>query len=177
MRAKIRVRQGGETVYAMTRTLVLGIGDTLLGDQGAGIHALRRVERLLGRPHGLAYLDGSRSSHGFPFTLPNFHRWIVLGAGHLQRTPGTIELFEGPAMDAFLRRDGRGAHESDLARWLEHARRHGTLPARRALVAIQPEHAQPGARTSWRVRAALDEAAAAAIGYVCHWDVAAKACA
>lgn len=165
-------------MYAMTRTLVLGIGNTLLGDQGAGIHALRRVERLLGRLHGVAYVDGSRASHGVPSTLQNFDRWIVLGAGHLERTPGAIEIFEGPRMDAFVRRDGCGAHESELARWLEHARQCGTLPARRALVAIQPEHAHGGARTSWRVRAALDEAAAAAIGYVCHWDVeAAQACA
>ena len=164
-------------MYAMTRTLVLGIGNTLLGDEGAGILALRRVERLLGCLRDVAYLDGSRPSRGLPSTLQNFDRWIVLGAGHLQRTPGTIEIFEGPAMDAFLRRDGRGAHEADLARWLEHARRHGTLPGRRALVAIQPEHAQPGARTSWRVRTALDEVAAAAIGYVCHWNVDAQACA
>jgi hydrogenase maturation protease len=162
---------------ASTRTLVLGIGNTLLSDHGAGVHALRRVERLLGRVSGVEYFDGSTSSQSLQTTLGDYHRWVVLDAGQLERTPGTIETFEGPDMDTFLGRDGRGAHESDLARLLEVARSHGTLPARRALVAIQPECVNLGSRTSGRVRAVLDEAAAAAIGFICHWDVEAEACA
>jgi hydrogenase maturation protease len=164
-------------MYATTRTLVLGIGNTLLGDQGAGIHALRRVERLLGRLRGVEYVDGSTPSQTLTSSLLNADRWIVLDAGHLERAPGAIEIFEGSAMDEFLGRDGRGEHESDLGRWLEQARRQGRLPARRALVAIQPERVEAGSRTSGRVRAVLDEAAAAAIGFICHWDTDTQVCA
>ena len=160
---------------ASTHTLVLGIGNTLFSDHGAGVHALRRVERLLGRVRGVEYLDGSTLSSSLLATLAYFERWIVLDAAQLERIPGTIETYEGSAMDEFLGRDRRGPHETDLARLLEQARRDGALPAKRALVAIQPDRVHPGSRTSWRVRAVLDEAAAAAIGFICHWGVEADA--
>ena len=147
-----------------TDTLVLGIGNTLAGDDGAGLHALRRVERLLGDVRGIEYLDASTLSRGLLPTLARFTRWVVLDAAQLERIPGTIETFEGRAMDEFLDRDHRNAHESGLAELLAQARVEGKLPAHR------------GARTSWRVTAVLDEAAAAAIGFICHWDAEAVAC-
>jgi hydrogenase maturation protease len=163
-------RQGGRTVRASTETLVLGIGNTQFGDDGAGVHALRRVESLLGGADGVQFLDGSALTAALLPTLERFERWIVLDASNLQRAPGTIETFEGPEMDEFLVRPRRTAHETGLADIVTGLRQGGKLPARRALVAIQPDRVEPAASPSRRVTAMLDEAAVAAISFICHWD-------
>jgi hydrogenase maturation protease len=168
-------RQGGRSVRGSTDTLVLGIGNTQLGDDGAGVHALRHVERLLGGADGVEFLDGSALTQALLPTLERFERWIVLDASNLQRTPGTIETFEGPDMDEFLARPRRATHETSLAEVVTGLRQGGKLPARRALVAIQPDRVDPAPRPSRRVTAVLDEAAVAAISFICHWDAEAGA--
>ena len=47
------------------KTLVLGIGNTLLTDEGAGIHALQALQEKFPEATGVTYLDGGTLS----FTL------------------------------------------------------------------------------------------------------------
>jgi hydrogenase maturation protease len=49
----------------MTKTLVLGIGNTLLSDEGLGIHLLHYLSRKYPHLPGVTYLDGGTLS----FTL------------------------------------------------------------------------------------------------------------
>jgi hydrogenase maturation protease len=74
--------------------------------------------------------------------------------------PGTVRVFEGDAMDAQLIGRKRSAHEVALADLMGAAALGGRLPARRALVAVEPSSTALGLGPT--------PAVASAIPQLCH---------
>jgi hydrogenase maturation protease len=122
----------------LQRTLVLGIGNTLLGDDGAGVHALRYLEK---RPEGrlLELVDAGTLGFTLLPLIEDHARLIVIDAALLEAPPGTVRLFQGTAMDSFLSRPRRSVHEIGICDLLHATRLGGRFPDHRALIGIQPE--------------------------------------
>lgn len=154
----------------MGTTLILGIGNTLLGDEGAGVHAARRVGEIAGHRRDLALLDGGTLGFTLLPALQDHDRLIVLDAARLDEAPGTVRCFESGAMDEFLGRPRGSVHEVGLRDLLDMARLSERLPARRALIGIQPGLVDWRDTPSESVRAALDAAARMALAVLDRWD-------
>ncbi|MGF1548678.1 MAG: HyaD/HybD family hydrogenase maturation endopeptidase [Thiotrichales bacterium] len=123
----------------MPKTLILGIGNTLLSDEGAGI----RVVQILADEHvdhpEIECLDGGTLSFTLAGPVGDAEHLIVVDTAELSAEPGTVRVFCDGAMDAFIGRGGRrSVHEVGLEDVLTIARLEGRLPARRALIGIQP---------------------------------------
>jgi Ni,Fe-hydrogenase maturation factor len=74
----------------MDRILVLGIGNTLLSDEGVGIHLLNRLrERRLARLYGVRWLDGGTLSFTLAPEIEDCDALLVLDAARLDAEPGT----------------------------------------------------------------------------------------
>ncbi len=158
---------------SLKSTLILGIGNTLLGDEGAGVHALERIRALLGDATDVDLLDGgtlvlhvAADARGLPATDRARRR----AARTRRRARSTA--FEGPAMDEFLGRPRRSVHEVGLCDLMDMARLSGCFPQQRALIGIQPEFVDWSETCSPPVAAALDEVARRAVDFVRRWDAA-----
>jgi hydrogenase maturation protease len=151
-------------------TLILGIGNTLLGDEGAGIHALEHISRKLGPDADVEIMDGGTLSFTLLPTLEAYERLIVLDAAQLNAPAGTVAAFEGTAMDEFLGRPRRSVHEVGLCDLMNMAQLSGCFPSRRALVGLQPEFIDWSETPSAAVAAALDGAADVVVELVQRWD-------
>ena len=140
--------------------LVLGIGNTLLSDEGVGVHAVRCLES--GEPlPGVQYLDGGTLSFTLAATIEDSEQLIVVDAAELGAPAGTVRCFEGEAMDAFLGSSRkRSVHEVSLLDLMAVVLLAGRLPGRRALVGIQPHNLDWGHDPSPAVRQAIPEACA-----------------
>ncbi|HET7204585.1 MAG TPA: HyaD/HybD family hydrogenase maturation endopeptidase [Steroidobacteraceae bacterium] len=154
----------------MKSTLILGIGNTLLGDEGAGVHALERVRTLLGDATDVELIDAGTLCFTLLPTLEAYRRLVVLDAAQLGAPAGTVAAFEGPAMDEFLGRPRRSVHEVGLCDLMDMARLSGCFPRQRVLIGIQPEFVDWSETCSPPVAAALDEAAQRAVDCVRRWD-------
>jgi hydrogenase maturation protease len=149
--------------------LILGIGNTLLGDEGAGVHALQRLHADSGNGT-VELLDAGTLGFNLLPTLEVHPRLIVIDAAELDAPPGTVRVFEGPAMDKFLARPRRSVHEVGIGDLLQMLRLGDNLPAWRALVGVQPllidwsEHLSPAVARS------LDEMAAQVRALVARWN-------
>ncbi len=121
--------------------LVLGLGNSLLGDDGTGPRVVARLRAVSGLPAGTSLLDGGTLSFTLLAEIEDAGGLIAVDAAELDAAPGTVRVLEGEAMDAFLR-SGRCAsvHEVSLSELIDMARLTDHLPERRALVAVQPEH-------------------------------------
>jgi hydrogenase maturation protease len=125
------------------KIVVLGIGNTLLGDEGAGVHALHALKARAGSLNitDVDYLDGGTLSFTLAAPIGEADRLIVIDAAQLKDTPGSVRLFEDDAMDDFLGNQRKASvHEVGLIDLMVMARLAGTFPARRALIGIQPEY-------------------------------------
>ena len=71
-------------------TLVLGIGNTLLTDEGVGVHVINRLaENYPGFPD-VTFLDGGTLSFSLAGELANHDRLIVVDAAHTGKSPGSV---------------------------------------------------------------------------------------
>ena len=156
------------------KTLVLGIGNTLLTDEGVGIHVTQHLQTLLPPSEDVEILDGGTLSFTLAGPIEDADALIVVDAAQLQSTPGTLRVFEGDAMDAFLMGNPKSSvHEVGLTDLMSIARLTGHWPTRRALVAIQPETVDWGEQPTVLVAAAVPLACARIQTLLDNWrDVA-----
>jgi hydrogenase maturation protease len=153
------------------RTLVLGIGNTLLGDEGVGVHAVHALEARLGSPKNVQFLDGGTLSFTLAGPIESTDQLIVIDAAQLNAPPGTVQAFEGEEMDRFLgRQRKRSVHEVGLLDLMTIARLTDALPARRALIAVQPEYVDWADAPTPAVAAAIPRACDIANGLIERWQ-------
>lgn len=159
-------------MYAMSQPkrsiAVVGIGNSLLTDDGAGIHTLEQfaaangdddVDCLDGGTVGLALLD----------RLSDLDGLIALDAMKLGKSPGAVTVLLGEDMDSHLRNQRGSVHEVGLSDLMDALRLRGDLPENRALIGIEPEYMDWGTEPTAAVAAALPEAAAATRELVHTW--------
>jgi len=150
-------------------TLILGIGNVLLSDEGIGVHMLGYMRDRYPDLPGVSYLDGGTLSFTLAPHIEAVNNLVVIDAAELDAVPGTIEIFTGEAMDRFAGRTKSSVHEVSLGDLISIARLCDHLPENRALVAIQPQEVDWGSKPSTRVAAAMPEAAALAASLVKKW--------
>jgi hydrogenase maturation protease len=118
--------------------LVLGFGNILLGDDGAGVSIVERL-RADALFDACELIDGGTLSFTLLPYVEATDALLVVDAAELEASPGMVALFEGSAMDSFLRSARRRTvHEVGIIDLLDMARLRGSLPSRRALLCIQP---------------------------------------
>lgn len=154
-------------------TLILGIGNTLLSDEGAGIHALEYLRRRHPSIPGVQYLDGGTLSFTLAGEIEEADNLIVIDAARLDALPGTVRCMAGSEMDRFLGKGRCSVHEVGLLDLMDIARLTDSFPAHRALIGIQPETVAWGDVPSPPVLKAFPEVAAHALGLLEQWAGAA----
>ena len=152
----------------MTGTLVLGVGNILLADEGAGVHAMRYLQGTRDLPD-TAYLDGSTLSFTLAADIAAADNLIVFDAAQLNAEPGAVRVFEDDEVDEFLRSGRRSVHEVGFADLMDIARLEGTLPRHYALIGIQPEQLGWGEAPGAAVTRAIPEAAEHAAALIEKW--------
>jgi hydrogenase maturation protease len=86
----------------MGRTLILGIGNLLLTDDGVGVHTLRRLQQMPGIPADVQLIDGGTCGLDLLQYVANLDRLIIIDAGKIGSTPGKITRITGDKVPAYL---------------------------------------------------------------------------
>jgi hydrogenase maturation protease len=149
--------------------LVLGFGNVLLSDDGAGVRLVERLRSELGAD-AADFVDAGTLSFSLLSYVEEADSMLVIDAADLNGAPGAVGLFEGAAMDNFLKSARRRTvHEVGLIDLLDMARLHDCLPRRRALLCIQPLRIDWSERLSPPVAQALPEAGRMARATLQRW--------
>lgn len=158
------------TPRTQPRILVLGIGNTLLSDEGIGVHAMSRLQWECGDLPGVEFLDGGTLSFTLAAPIGNADCLIVIDAAELREEPGEVRLFVDGEMDRYLGNSPkRSVHEVGLLDLMAVACLTDSLPQRRALIGIQPHSVAWGDEPSEPVAAALPAACAMAQELIREW--------
>lgn len=152
------------------KTLILGIGNTLLTDEGAGIHALNLLQSEYPDIPNLTYVDGGTLSFTLATWIEDCTNLIVFDAAQLNQPAGTVKTFIDDTFDDFLGASKRSAHEVGLLDLMDIARLTGHFPKHRALIGIQPEFMSWGMQPSKPVQDALKQAVDSAAKLINQWQ-------
>lgn len=153
------------------KMLILGIGNTLLADEGVGIVAMEALAARYGKREDMEFLDGGTLSFTLAVPISECDALLVIDAAELGAAPGTVRSFEGEEMDRFLGENRKSSvHEVGLLDLRSVSLLTGHWPARRALVAIQPARVDWGETLTPAVAAVLPQICEIAAGIVTRFS-------
>jgi hydrogenase maturation protease len=154
----------------MTSTLIAGLGNIFLGDDGFGVEVVRRLQERRGGswPPGVRVLDcGIRGIDLYYALLDGVDLAILVDATHRDGPPGSVYVIEPSADEAAIANGPPvfvSPHELEPAKVLQAVRAEGATPERVVLVGCEPasfgtEDGEPGRiGLSDPVAEAVDEA-------------------
>ena len=153
------------------KTLVLGIGNTLLTDEGVGVHVLQALAPELANWPDVTLLDGGTLSFTLAGPIEDADALIVVDAANIKSKPGEWALLKGNAMDAFLMGNRKSTvHEVGLTDLRAIAILAGHWPEKRAMLAIRPDVVDWGEFPTPAVAAAIPPACAAIVEQIREWQ-------
>ena len=86
------------------RAVVLGIGNTILTDEAAGVRAVEALERAYKMPANVQVIDGGTSGMEMIEDLSNLDFLIVIDVVKTGAAAGTVVKIEGDQIPVFFRR-------------------------------------------------------------------------
>ncbi len=138
----------------MNRTLVLGLGNNLLRDDGFGIKVIERLERISlpaeiinGATLGLSLLE----------ILKNYQKAIVVDAVDMGKTPGTVGRFTSQQIIDLPESRNFSLHEIGLLEILKIGRSLEEDFNNVIIIGVQPGEISPGEQLSPEVEDKIPE--------------------
>lgn len=146
--------------------VVLGIGNTLLRDDGVGVHVVRELERLADQgqvalPPGTTLLDAGTLGQGLLPWLAGAGALVIVDAAEMGAQAGAVSVTRGEEIGMVPAPTAAGW--GGVLALLRDARLAGALPPATSLIGIQPGVIEIGLELSGPARAALPAAIAATL--------------
>jgi len=137
----------------MTGTIVLGLGNLVHADDGAGVHAIHALQRDERVPPGIALIDGGTQGLALLAHIACAARVLVIDAIDAGQPPGTLLRFEGSALKGL---PGKSSiHQLGFADMMIALELLGESPGGVVLIGIQRSSTEWGAELTPVVERAL----------------------
>ncbi len=140
----------------MTKTVILGVGNLLLTDDGVGIHAIQKLQADYSLPAEVQVVDGGTCGLDLLQFLEGVDHLIIIDAARLGKPPGSIVRLEGDQVPAYLALK-TSPHEIGLPELLFTARLTDIYPERVVVFGVQPESIETHLGLTPAVAERLDE--------------------
>lgn len=139
-----------------TRTVVLGLGNMLMADDGVGLAALARLREEWCLPHDVELVDGGTWGMNLLHVVEGADRLLIFDAISQGRAPGSLIRLEGNDIPRFLMQKV-SPHQIDLREVLALADLRGMLPRHLIALGIEPARVEMSTELSPAVEARLDD--------------------
>jgi hydrogenase maturation protease len=141
------------------KTLIVGFGNVLLGDDGFGVEVIKRLACSALPPDVETMEVGIGGVHFVLRLMEGFEAVIVVDAVSRGQPPGTLYVFTPSAADLGVHgREHIDPHFAEPARAMQLARALGFLPDQVTVLGCEPENCQLGISLSVAVDAAVARA-------------------
>jgi hydrogenase maturation protease len=152
------------------KTLVLGLGNILLSDEGVGVRVVERLQERYVFPPDVQILDGGTLGLDLMPYVESADRLLVVDALEMSATPGTVARLEGDEVPAFLG-PKISPHQMGLADLLAAARLCDCYPEELVLWGVQPELMDVGLDLSPSVAARVETLVENVLAELGRWGI------
>ena len=151
-----------------SETVVVGIGNTILSDDGVGVHAARLLQNDPGVPPGVTILDGGTLGLELVPYVSDASRVLFLDAVNSGKAPGAATRMTGS--DLLATSSGWSVHQLGIADLIAALALLSTKPQDIVELGVQPANTDWGVSLSPQVQSALPGLVAAALAQLRLWN-------
>ena len=148
-------------------TVVIGVGNTILSDEGVGVHAARRLQSDPRVPAGVTIIDGGTIGLELIPYASDASRVLLLDAMNSESAPGTLARMTGKDLLGTTR--GRSVHQLGVADLIAALFLVSAVPQDIVVLGVQPANTDWGTTLSPDVEAALVPLVDAALAQLQLW--------
>ncbi|MDA8156081.1 MAG: HyaD/HybD family hydrogenase maturation endopeptidase [Actinomycetota bacterium] len=152
------------------KTVVLGIGNLLMRDEGAGVHAVGVLRENFSFPPGVTVMDGGTMGLDLLYFLEGADRLLMMDAVASGAQPGAVRMFEGSEIPPSAW--GKySVHQIGLQDLVTAMRLTGQEPPEICLAGIEPKEVRLDIGLSAEVEAGLPALIDAVVKKLDNWGV------
>ncbi len=139
---------GSSTINCQLSTLVIGLGNPLLGDEGIGVALAQALSELYADEPAVECLDMGTGGMAILHVLAGHHKAIFLDCALMGEAPGTLRRFTPAEVRDRQSSPRCSLHEGNLLELLTLAGELQTLPPEIVIFGIEPHTLAPGCSLS-----------------------------
>lgn len=153
------------------KTLVLGIGNSIMQDDGIGVRVIQRLQDECSNFSLVEFLDGGTLGFNLIGQIESANHLIVIDAARFDAEPGAVKVFYDEEMDKLLgRQKNASVHDVTLVDLMSIALLSDEFPTKRALIGVQPECVDLGTEPTPAVKNAIPVACEAVKELLSQWQ-------
>jgi hydrogenase maturation protease len=155
----------------MAETLVMGLGNILLSDEGIGVRVIEHLLAQYDFPEGVLVMDGGTLGLDLLPYLEEASRLVVVDAVQARKPPGTLIRLTGTEIPIFLDASKVSPHQEGLQDLLAVAMLKGYLPGEVIFWGAQIESLGVGLELSPVVATQVDALAGNVLAELARWGI------
>ncbi|MBW7903060.1 MAG: HyaD/HybD family hydrogenase maturation endopeptidase [Rhodocyclaceae bacterium] len=144
------------------KLVVLGVGNTLLTDEGIGVHAVEALLRRYALPPEVSVIDGGTAGMELLESLEDLDKLIVVDCVRVGQPPATVIRRVDDEVPAFFRTK-ISPHQIGVSDVLAALQLRERFPKRLTLIGIQPQSLDTGVELTPEVAATIPAVLAAVV--------------
>ncbi len=155
------------------RISLIGLGNILLQDEGAGVQAVEALRKNFDFPEDVRLIDGGTLGLDLLPFIEGMEKILFMDAVDLRKEPGTIAILEDEDLPSILE-PKLSLHHVGLSDLLFASSLMGIRPPKITLMGIQPEKVEVGLDLSTRVTENFEKFINAILEKLREWGVVFK---
>ncbi|MBI4825544.1 MAG: HyaD/HybD family hydrogenase maturation endopeptidase [Nitrospirae bacterium] len=152
------------------KTTILGIGNTLISDDGVGVHIVNKLDDEYTFPDNVTLIDGGTKGLDLLPFIEGSDRLLIIDAANFKKEPGAIDTVIGDRIPAFLSQK-LSVHQIGLPDMLFAAKLMGISPPEMCLIGIQPKSMETSTEMSEEIKARFNDLYAKVLDKLREWGI------
>ncbi len=128
--------------------IVIGLGNTLMSDEGAGVRVVQRLLDFAGRFPLVDFVDAGTGGMSILHLIRGKDKAIFIDCARMGEKPGSIRKFTPQELKSTKALAHQSLHEADLIKIIAMAGQLGQCPAEIIIFGIEPQAVKPGCELS-----------------------------
>ncbi|MFN2226981.1 MAG: HyaD/HybD family hydrogenase maturation endopeptidase [Anaerolineae bacterium] len=157
----------------MSQVLILGAGNLLLSDDGAGVHVIRRLMEAVELPEQVQVLDGGTMGLDLLHYLEGIRYLLIIDAMETGGPPGTLRRLAGDEVPAYLSVK-MSPHQIGLPDMLFAAKLRDLYPQEVVVWGVQPGSTEVGLELTPAVAAQVEPLVGHILEELARWGIEAR---
>lgn len=124
-------------------TVVLGLGNPLMADEGIGVHLIERLARDAEQWPAVDFIDAGTGGMSVLHLIEGRARALFIDCAFMGQRPGSLRRFTPEEVRTTKVLAHQSLHEADLLRIIALAEELGQCPERIVIFGIEPEVVEP----------------------------------